>query len=68
MSSTVTILCVAKFPFRRRVGFKVYERGLEKHLILRPLGDIIYFVFPLCIKAEELDDILDKSYAVIKSL
>ena len=57
-----------RFPFKKRVGFKVYQRGLKKHLLLRPLGDIIYFVFPLSVKAEELDDILDKSYEVIKSL
>jgi len=56
------------FSFKKRVGFKVYQEGLKKHLLLRPLGDIIYFVFPLSVKAEELNDILDKSYEVIKSL
>ena len=56
------------FPFKKRIGFKVYQKGLKEHLILRPLGDIIYFVLPLCIKEEELSDILDKSYEVIKSL
>ena len=56
------------FPFKKRIGFKVYQKGLKEHLLLRPLGDIIYFVLPLCIKEEELSDILDKSYEVIKSL
>ncbi|HAJ56722.1 MAG TPA: adenosylmethionine--8-amino-7-oxononanoate transaminase [Candidatus Omnitrophica bacterium] len=52
--------------FRERTGLKVYKAGLEKNLILRPLGDIIYFFLPLCVKRAELEDILDRSYSVVK--
>ena len=56
------------FDFKERIGLEVYKRGLKKNIILRPLGGIIYLFLPLCIKKYELDDILDRTYAVIKSL
>lgn len=56
------------FDFKERIGLEVYKRGLNKNLILRPLGNIIYFFIPLCIKRNDLEDILEKSYSVIKSL
>ncbi|MDP3732194.1 MAG: adenosylmethionine--8-amino-7-oxononanoate transaminase [Candidatus Omnitrophota bacterium] len=56
------------FSFRERIGLEVYKRALKRNLILRPLGNIIYLFLPLCIKRNELQDILDRAYAVIKSL
>lgn len=53
---------------KKRIGLEVYKRGLKKNLILRPLGDIVYFFLPLCVKERELDDILDRAYSVIGSL
>jgi len=50
------------------LGLEVYKRGLEKNLILRPLGNVIYLWLPLCIKPAELIDILDRAYSVIKGL
>jgi len=57
-----------RFAFEERIGLEVYKRGLKKNLILRPLGNIIYLFLPLCIKRNELQDALDRTYAVIKSL
>ena len=51
-----------------RIGFEVYKRALKRNLILRPLGNIIYLFLPLCIKRKELQDVLNRTYAVIKSL
>jgi adenosylmethionine-8-amino-7-oxononanoate aminotransferase len=56
------------FDFRERMGLEVYKRGLKNNLILRPLGNIIYLFLPLCIKRNEFEDVLDRTYAVIKSL
>lgn len=56
------------FNFKRRLGLEVYKRGLKRNLILRPLGNIIYLFLPLVIKENELNDILERTYAVIKSL
>jgi len=56
------------FDFKRRRGLDVYKAALKKNLILRPLGDIVYFFLPLCVSEEEIDDILDRAYAVVASL
>lgn len=55
------------FSFEERIGLEIYKRGLKNNLILRPLGSIIYFFLPLCIKKTELEDILDRAYFVIKN-
>ena len=55
------------FSFGDRAGFRIYNEGLKKNLILRPLGDVIYLFLPLCIRKRELEDILDRTYRVIKT-
>ncbi len=59
----------AKQPFEasRRVGLQIYERGLAQNLILRPLGDVTYLFLPLCTTAEDLEIILERTYAVIEA-
>jgi adenosylmethionine-8-amino-7-oxononanoate transaminase len=56
------------FPPERRMGLEVYKKALEENLILRPLGDVIYFFLPLCAKKEELEDIFERSTRVLASL
>jgi len=38
-----------------RVGYEIYKRALNKGLILRPLGNVLYFNPPLIINEEEID-------------
>ncbi len=56
------------FPPDRRVGLEIYRKGLEENLVLRPLGDVIYFFLPLCAKKGELEDIFERSARVIASV
>jgi adenosylmethionine-8-amino-7-oxononanoate transaminase len=56
------------FDFKERIGLEVYKRGLKKNIVLRPLGNVVYLFLPLCIKKSELNDIMDRAYAVIRSL
>ncbi|MFH1075467.1 MAG: adenosylmethionine--8-amino-7-oxononanoate transaminase [Pseudomonadota bacterium] len=56
------------FAFEERIGFKVYKEGLGKGLILRPLGNVVYFFLPLCTKPQELEDILERTYALLHGL
>ena len=46
-----------KRPFdgKRRLGYAIYRRALKHGLLLRPLGDVLYFNPPLNIEKEELD-------------
>jgi adenosylmethionine-8-amino-7-oxononanoate aminotransferase len=56
------------FGAGERRGYEVFKAGLSEHLILRPLGDVIYLVVPLSITREELEDILSRTYKVISGL
>ncbi len=53
------------FPFEMRVGQKVYERALKLGAVLRPLGDVIYFMPPYVITDEELKKLVDIAYSAI---
>lgn len=43
------------FDWRERRGHRVYRYGLEHEALLRPLGDVIYFMPPYVITEEEID-------------
>ncbi|EDS78431.1 adenosylmethionine-8-amino-7-oxononanoate transaminase [Clostridium botulinum C str. Eklund] len=42
------------FPWEERVGYEIYKLALKKGLLLRPLGNVIYFNFPYVVKKEDL--------------
>jgi adenosylmethionine---8-amino-7-oxononanoate aminotransferase len=46
-----------RHPFdpKKRVGYQIYKKALAKGVVLRPLGDVIYFNPPLTINREEMD-------------
>ena len=43
------------FPFADRRGLRVYQHGLEHGVLLRPLGDVIYFMPPYVIEPKEIE-------------
>ena len=43
------------FSWQERRGLSVYRYALEQGALLRPLGDVIYFMPPYVIKTEEID-------------
>ena len=45
-----------KTPFdsKRRLGYEIYKKALKRGLLLRPLGDVLYFNPPLIINREEI--------------
>lgn len=55
------------FTLKERIGLRIYYKGLEESLVLRPLGNIIYFYLPLSIKEAELRNILKKAFKIIKN-
>jgi adenosylmethionine-8-amino-7-oxononanoate aminotransferase len=47
------------FPSSQRRGLRVYLHGLEKGVLLRPLGDVIYFMPPYVVTAQDIDRLVD---------
>ena len=43
------------FESEKRVGYNIYQNALEKGVLLRALGNIIYFMPPYVISKEEID-------------
>ena len=42
-----------------RLGYQIYKKALKKGVLLRPLGDVIYFNPPLIIEQEDMDFVTD---------
>ena len=59
-----------KTPFStdKRVGYQIYKKALEKGLILRPLGNVLYFNPALIITQEQLDTAIDIAYNALISV
>jgi adenosylmethionine-8-amino-7-oxononanoate aminotransferase len=49
----------APFPAAERRGLRVYRHGLAHGAVLRPLGNVVYFMPPFCITPEEIDLMVD---------
>lgn len=43
------------YPSHLRLGYQIYKKALKKGVLLRPLGDVIYFNPPLIIQPEDMD-------------
>ncbi|MGR9099871.1 MAG: adenosylmethionine--8-amino-7-oxononanoate transaminase [Gammaproteobacteria bacterium] len=43
------------YPWQERRGLKVYRHALERGVLLRPLGNVVYFMPPYVINEEEID-------------
>ena len=44
------------FDFKDRIGYKIYKIALENSLILRPLGNVLYFMPPYVITNQQIDE------------
>ena len=47
------------FESKLRVGYQIYKKALKKGVLLRPLGNVIYFNPPLIISKEDMDFVTD---------
>jgi adenosylmethionine---8-amino-7-oxononanoate aminotransferase len=54
------------FPADERRGMRVYLHGLENGALLRPLGNIVYFMPPYVVTPEEIDFMVDVAIAGIE--
>jgi adenosylmethionine-8-amino-7-oxononanoate aminotransferase len=42
------------YPWQERRGLRVYEHGLRQGVLLRPLGNVVYFMPPYVITPEQI--------------
>lgn len=49
----------APFPWTERLGHQVCQRALERGVWLRPLGNVIVIMPPLCVDASHIEHIVD---------
>jgi adenosylmethionine-8-amino-7-oxononanoate aminotransferase len=52
----------------KRVGLEIYKYALKNEVLLRPLGNVVYFMPPYIINEEELQKITDVAYGGISKL
>ena len=43
------------YPWEERRGIQVYQQALKREMLLRPLGNVVYFMPPYVITDEEID-------------
>jgi len=56
------------YPWQERRGYRVYQHALEHGALLRPLGNVVYFMPPLSISTSELQELLDIAYHAISAV
>lgn len=57
-----------RYDFHQRIGYQAYLKGLSEGLILRPLGDTLYYWLPLCTTKEQISDILLRTKRVLQAI
>jgi adenosylmethionine-8-amino-7-oxononanoate aminotransferase len=55
-----------QFSFEKRFGYQIYLEGLKRGIVLRPLGNVIYFMPPLNISKTEIEFMTDTAYDCIR--
>ena len=54
--------------YTKRTGYQIYKKALEKGVLLRPLGDVIYFNPPLIIEEADMDFVTDVALECVKEV
>ena len=54
------------YPWQERRGIRVYEYGLRNESLLRPLGNVVYFMPPYVITPEQIDHLTSVAWEGIE--
>jgi adenosylmethionine-8-amino-7-oxononanoate aminotransferase len=54
------------FDSKERRGMRVYLHGLQQGVLLRPLGNVVYFMPPYVVTEQEIDLLVDTAIAGIE--
>lgn len=56
------------FDSSLRMGYQIYRKALTKGLLLRPLGNVLYFNPPLIINEEEIDLAAERCASAVRDI
>ena len=56
------------FDSKLRTGYQIYKKALKRGVLLRPLGNVIYFNPPLIITRDEMDFVTDVALECTKEV
>lgn len=54
------------YPWELRVGYEIYKIALGKGLVLRPIGDVLYFIPPYIINEGEIEFMVNTCFQSIE--
>jgi adenosylmethionine-8-amino-7-oxononanoate aminotransferase len=64
----ITAIELQGYETSERIGLKLYQYALTQGVLLRPLGNVIYFMPPYIITYEEIDKMITVAYDGISQL
>ncbi|MDD2450914.1 MAG: adenosylmethionine--8-amino-7-oxononanoate transaminase [Sulfurovum sp.] len=64
----ITAIELQGYSAQERVGISVYRYALNRGVLLRPLGHVVYFMPPYTISYEEIDKMVDVAYEGIDTV
>jgi adenosylmethionine---8-amino-7-oxononanoate aminotransferase len=56
------------FSAEKRIGYRIGRKALEKGVVLRPLGDVVYFMPPYIISQEQVDEMTAVALSAIREV
>ncbi|MEG1254645.1 adenosylmethionine--8-amino-7-oxononanoate transaminase [Clostridium sp.] len=54
------------YPWHMRVGYEIYKIALSKGLLIRPIGNVLYFIPPYIISEEEIKFMVNTCFQSIE--
>ena len=57
-----------RLPDGHEILRSIYRAGLERNVILRPIGNVVYLFPPLCTTEDELADMLDRAEGALQEV
>ncbi len=64
----IGVVELQEYPVAFRVNLKIFSHALQKGVLLRPLGNVVYFMPPYVITCKEIEQMMDVAYEAIVSL
>lgn len=55
-----------RFDWKKRVGYEIYKTALKNGLLLRPIGDVLYFMPPYIINEKDMEFMVSRCFDSIE--